>query len=146
MSNHGRDSKVDIDCHIHWSFVTVYSPHWVNRLRKNRFVWWFCVLTQLWIITAPVIAILERVYEVINPVWWYSHETENATSSSRSGREYSNGRDEAKVADFWAPMMIQAASFRLNEGELLNLDGMERIQRRHREREENLRSSRSEAF
>src|SRR5436190_12134253 len=52
--------------------LTVYSPSLINRLRTNPFIWWICVLLQLWIIAWPLIFLLESRYEVVFAEWYVS--------------------------------------------------------------------------
>ncbi|EFR03312.1 hypothetical protein MGYG_06311 [Nannizzia gypsea CBS 118893] len=56
--------------------LTVYSPHWINNLRTNRFVWWAVVILQLWIITWPIIILLERRYEPVTAQYYVYRESE----------------------------------------------------------------------
>lgn len=41
-----RDSVQTFMIHANESF-TIYSPHWINRLRLNNTVRWMCFLTGL---------------------------------------------------------------------------------------------------
>src|SRR3981081_931853 len=50
--------------------IAVYSPHWINRLRIHPYVFWFCILTQLWMITWPVLWLLEHRDEAIVSEWY----------------------------------------------------------------------------
>lgn len=130
--------KFETECHSYDNFVTVYSPHWINRLRTSTFVRAIFFVTQLWIISWIVIYFLESKYKVINSVWKSSREIKDITAPSGWRKVYANGRDEGKIADFWASTMIQAG----NEGrsQILTEGDMDRIQRRPRERMENLKS------
>ncbi|GBF66405.1 hypothetical protein TMEN_9125 [Trichophyton mentagrophytes] len=56
--------------------LTIYSPHWINKLRTNRFVWWVVVILQLWIITWPIIILLERRYEPAKAQYYVRRESE----------------------------------------------------------------------
>ena len=49
--------------------VTITTPHWLNRLRHNSFLYWFCILTQLWILTWPVLFLLTKRWEVVDVEW-----------------------------------------------------------------------------
>ncbi|KAJ5519979.1 hypothetical protein N7463_000432 [Penicillium fimorum] len=106
--------------------VTIYSPHWINRLRTNRFVWWVVVLLQLWIITWPVIFFLEKRYEVVHTRWNASLRPE---SDSPLAKCYAFGRDESSLAEYWAPAVKQAAwTRRQGEGDLLTRIDVDRLQ------------------
>ena len=74
-----------------YSSVTIYSPHWINQLRINRFVWWICVILQLWIITWPVIWLMEKRYEVARSQWNSSLDPGSETGLIKC---YAQGRDE----------------------------------------------------
>lgn len=119
-------------------FVTIYSPHWINRLRNNPFVFWLCVLLQLWIVTFPVIVALEKRYQVVQSVWRSSRQVEDATAPSGWRKVYAHGRNEAKLADFWAAAVMQAAWDQQNGGEILTESDLPRLQRRGQERMEQI--------
>lgn len=121
LSSHLRAANYRGDIKISTSIangtITVCSPHWINRLRNHRFVFWACIILQLWIVTWPVIWFLERRYEVVRSVWRSSREV-----ASPSGRRmvYACGKDEAAVADFWGPAVRQGAWCRTQESTILN--------------------------
>ncbi|CAG8936468.1 unnamed protein product [Penicillium salamii] len=106
--------------------VTVYSPHWINRLRANRFVWWAVVILQLWIITWPIIFFMEKRYEIANTRWFASLIPE---SDSAVERCYARGRNESALAEYWAPAVKQAAwSRRQGGGDVLTRMDADRLQ------------------
>ncbi|KAJ5199550.1 hypothetical protein N7491_009650 [Penicillium cf. griseofulvum] len=116
------------------TFVTVYSP------RNTSFVWWFCVLTQLWVITVIVIAFLERQYQVVHSTWRSSRVVKDTSVPSGVRKIYAHGRDETKLADFWASVVMQVAHDRRDEGETVTEGSIQRLQKRELERMENLAS------
>lgn len=93
--------------------ITIYSPHWINRLRNNWFVFWACVILQLWIVAWPVIWLLERRYEVVRSTWRSSRE---CTPSSGQRVLYPGGCDETALAEYWAPAVKQGAHCSVHEG------------------------------
>lgn len=106
--------------------VTIYSPHWINRLRANKFIWWLCVLLQLWLITWPVIWFLEKRYEIVNTRW---NASLDPGSESGLVKCYAQGRDEAGLAEFWSPSVKQAAwTRRQGEAGMLTKLDAERLQ------------------
>ncbi|CAG8898771.1 unnamed protein product [Penicillium egyptiacum] len=106
--------------------ITIYSPHWINRLRTNSFVWWVVVLLQLWIITWPVIFFVEKRYEVVHTRWNASLVPE---SDSPLAKCYAFGRDESSLAEYWAPAVKQAAwTRRHGQGNLLTRMDADRLQ------------------
>ncbi|KAL5358610.1 hypothetical protein BJX96DRAFT_45475 [Aspergillus floccosus] len=117
--------NVQISANLTNKSIVVYSPHWINRLRNHGFVYYFCILTQLWILTWPVIWWLERRYTVVESDWFVSRPT-------GAGRAYAGGRDEAAVAQDLAPVVTQAAWERrldrrvLTESEIRLLRQLER--------------------
>ncbi|KAJ5151097.1 uncharacterized protein N7482_010349 [Penicillium canariense] len=131
---------IEIATSARQTFITVYSPHWINHLRNNSFVWWFCVLSQLWIITLVVITCLERRYQVVHSVWRSSREVKDTSMPSGSRKIYAHGRDETKLADLWAPAVMQAACDQLDGGETLKEGSILRLQQRAQERMENIES------
>ena len=48
---------------------TIATPHTLNRLRNNFWAWWFFVLTQLWIITWPLLFFLTKRWAVVEIEW-----------------------------------------------------------------------------
>jgi hypothetical protein len=105
--------------------VTVYSPHWINQLRTNNFVWWICVLLQLWIITWPVIWLMEKRYEVARSQWNASLDPGSETGLIKC---YAQGRDETQLAEFWAAAVKQAAwTRRQGSASLLTRNDAERL-------------------
>lgn len=106
--------------------LTVYSPHWINRLRLNKFVWWAVVILQLWIITWPIIWLMEKRYEVAQTHWNAALEADPTTGLAKC---YAQGRDESQLAQFWAPAVQQAAwTRRKGENSLLTRIDAERLQ------------------
>ncbi|RJE20958.1 hypothetical protein PHISCL_06694 [Aspergillus sclerotialis] len=106
LNYHG---KVIIEPVIANSRITIYSPHWINTLRNNGFIFWACVILQLWILTWPVIWVLERRYEVVRSNWFiHGHDGQNLGSEiPQEGRL--PGPGEAAIAELWAPIVRQAA-------------------------------------
>lgn len=108
------------------STVTIYSPHWINRLRTNTFVWWLVVILQLWIITWPVIWFMEKRYEIARTRWNASLDPGSETGLIKC---YARDRDETALAEFWAPAVMQAAwTRRQGEGSMLTRLDAERLQ------------------
>lgn len=106
--------------------VTIYSPHWINRLRANNFVWWLFVILQLWIITWPIIWLMEKRYEVARTRWNASLDPGSETGLIKC---YAQDRDESALAEFWAPAVMQAAwTRRQGEGSMLTRLDAERLQ------------------
>ncbi|KAJ5241765.1 uncharacterized protein N7469_000092 [Penicillium citrinum] len=132
--------KMEVVCSAPNDFITICSLHWINRLRMNAFVWWFCVLTQLWIITLPVVCFNLKSYQVVDSVWKVSRKVKDPNELSGIKKVYAQGRDEAKIADLWAPTMIHAARSRLNDEEVLTLKDLGRFLRRAQERLDTLRA------
>ncbi|OOF91958.1 hypothetical protein ASPCADRAFT_56527 [Aspergillus carbonarius ITEM 5010] len=109
--------------------LVVYSPHWVNQLRNNGFVYWCCIILQLWIITWPVIWFLERRYDVVRSVWYFSRVEGGET-------QYACYRSEAAIADELAPAVTQAALERRLDGKMLTPQEMELLDRLGKERQQ----------
>jgi len=104
------------------SSITIYSSHWINKLRANKFVWWICVLLQLWIINWPTIWLMEKRYEVVRSHW-------NASLRMRSTGlvEYAQGHDERQLGEFWASAVKQAAWGRRQGGAVLTKEDAQRL-------------------
>jgi hypothetical protein len=106
--------------------VTIYSPHWINRMRANRYIWWIFVILQLWIITWPVIWFLEKRYETVHTCW---NSSLDCAADSGLVKAYARGRDETTLGEFWAPAVKQMAWSRRRgqAGTLTRMDA-ERVQ------------------
>ncbi|QKX55113.1 uncharacterized protein TRUGW13939_02205 [Talaromyces rugulosus] len=109
------------------STITVYSPHWINKLRNHGVAYWVFIISQLWIFAWPVIWLLERRYEVVDSTWYASHGAEAHRDYSMA-RQYAQGRDENTLGEFWAPAVKQAAWARRTNSEIVSLADAERLQ------------------
>jgi hypothetical protein len=65
-------------------------------------VYYTCLILQLWLITWPIIWLLERRYAVVSSVWLFSREVEGQ-------QVYARNLDEAGIADELGPVVTQAA-------------------------------------
>ncbi|KAJ5370428.1 uncharacterized protein N7496_006520 [Penicillium cataractarum] len=108
------------------SSVTIYSPHWINRLRTNKYIWWLVVLLQLWIITWPIIWFMEKRYEIAFTRWNASLDPNTESSLVKC---YARNRNESALAEWWAPAVKQAAwTRRSGDNNLLTRLDAERVQ------------------
>lgn len=119
--------------------ITVYSRHWINKLRNNPFVFWACIILQLWILTWPLIWLLERRYEVVRSMWWSSREVQDPGSPSGWSKAYANGRNETQLAEYWCPAVAEMAWAGCTAGEVLTERDVARLQRIGRQRMEQMR-------
>ncbi|KAJ5099797.1 hypothetical protein N7532_006798 [Penicillium argentinense] len=128
---------VEITTSIPHSVITIYSSHWINKMRTNFFIFWFFIVAQLWIITLPLLCLLDQKYEIASE--WRSSQTFKDSNASLR-KVYALGRDEAKLADFWTATVVGAVTDRLNDGVVLNVGSLQRMRRRAQERRENIES------
>ncbi|KAF7590007.1 hypothetical protein BBP40_003451 [Aspergillus hancockii] len=130
LTSHLRSLNYQGNIQISTSFsnpsFTVYSPHWINRARNNSFVYYTCLILQLWLITWPIIWLLERRYAVVDSVWLFSREV-------GTQQVYARDRDEAGIADDLAPVVTQAAWERRLDGRFLTDQDMRLLRRLERE-------------
>ena len=49
--------------------TTIVSDHWINRYRHNKYIWWACVILQLWIFTWPLLWLMTKRWEVFSVDW-----------------------------------------------------------------------------
>ncbi|RAH43429.1 uncharacterized protein BO95DRAFT_394080 [Aspergillus brunneoviolaceus CBS 621.78] len=106
--------------------VTIYSPHWINRLRimaaPGPSPWWVVgLLVLLSMMLWPILWLLEQRYEVIYVQWHPSFRVPplssvgdasfTSASAAPGANQKLNGGYEAVVAfgDFWGPAVQQAA-------------------------------------
>lgn len=52
--------QITITFPLSYRTVTVISNHPFNRLRNNKFFYWFCIIFQLWIITWPILFFMTK--------------------------------------------------------------------------------------
>ncbi|KAF3483590.1 uncharacterized protein GIQ15_02914 [Arthroderma uncinatum] len=96
--------------------VTVYSPHMLNGLRTNRFVWWAVVILQLWIFAWPLLILLEKRYEPV--------EVEHHVC--RAGDYCPPFEGEDAWTKMFAPAISAAALGRRKDGEIVTVNDIER--------------------
>ncbi|KAL9088909.1 MAG: hypothetical protein Q9165_005966 [Trypethelium subeluteriae] len=61
--------RVAFEVKMEGAEFVVYSEHWMNRLRLNRWVYWVCVVLQLWILTWPLLWLCTARFEIVEAVW-----------------------------------------------------------------------------
>ncbi|OJD19552.1 hypothetical protein AJ78_00524 [Emergomyces pasteurianus Ep9510] len=100
-----------IEIHTHNANLTVYSPSLLNKLRTNNSVWWVCIILQLWLITWPLLIILEKRYEPITATWyaWYNEV-------------YACGLSEANWLELFTPVIKRSVLARAKDGEVIGLE------------------------
>ncbi|KAI4228755.1 MAG: hypothetical protein LQ349_006503 [Xanthoria aureola] len=49
--------------------TTIVSDQWINRYRHNKYIWWICVILQLWIFTWPVLWLMTKRWEIFSVEW-----------------------------------------------------------------------------
>ncbi|RAL16179.1 uncharacterized protein BO97DRAFT_403307 [Aspergillus homomorphus CBS 101889] len=121
--------------HVHVSpslangMITIYSPHWINRLRNHGFVYWACIILQLWFITWPVIWFLERRYEVVRSEWFSSQLVCDPAHPDGQRKVYAGNQDELTAAETWAPVVREAVWQGRKGGDILGEEEVERLRR-----------------
>ncbi|EER41548.1 conserved hypothetical protein [Histoplasma capsulatum H143] len=100
-----------IEMHTHNAHLTVYSPALINKLRTNTFVWWVCVLLQLWLITWPLLYIMEKPFEPITATWY-----------ARYNEEHACGLSEAVWLELFTPVIKRSVLARAKDGEMVGLE------------------------
>ncbi|PYH43078.1 NuoB/complex I 20 kDa subunit family protein [Aspergillus saccharolyticus JOP 1030-1] len=116
--------------------ITIYSPHWVNRLRNHGFVYWACIILQLWIITWPIIWFLERRYEVVRSEWYSSQLVCDPAHPDGQRKVYAGNQDELTAAEAWAPVVREAVWQGRKGGDILGEEEVERLRRLGTQRSE----------
>ncbi|KAL9622413.1 MAG: hypothetical protein Q9160_003257 [Pyrenula sp. 1 TL-2023] len=114
---------ITVETHIENAGFTVYSPHWINKLRVNSFVWYLCAILQLWIITWPVIWLMEKRYEVVSCKWYFAHHV-----TSSGFRELARGYDEEGWVRMWGKAIRKAAEWRRRDGEYLTREDLQLVE------------------
>jgi hypothetical protein len=52
--------------------ITVQTNSLLNRLRHNKFFYWFCIIFQLWVITWPILFFMTKRWAVVTVGWEYA--------------------------------------------------------------------------
>ena len=123
---------------------TVYSDHWINRLRTNRVVYWVCIVLQLWILTWPVLLLCTGRFAVVRADWPYKKRRQDVDPSLRDGGlEYPGEVDkdywyasmsENTFLETWGRVIVDAA-FARRQGEVGSEDFRRVMQLMQAERE-----------
>ncbi|KAK2759308.1 hypothetical protein FQN54_002786 [Arachnomyces sp. PD_36] len=127
--------------------LTIQTPHWVNRARANPFIWWCCVILQLWVITWPILLLMERKYSPLKSQWFTSRpdpSSYNPTTLSYT-RTFARGLDEKAWVAYWANAIKEAALTRRRDGEVVGEGDVERLARSGGDGVEVLRRAEMEA-
>lgn len=77
---------------------------------------------------------LERRYKIVHSEWRSSRQVEDATAEPGLAKVYTHGRDEEKLADYWAAGVMQAAWDQKDDGGILTELDLPRLRRRGQER------------
>ncbi|KAL4869874.1 hypothetical protein BDV12DRAFT_195882 [Aspergillus spectabilis] len=134
----GYQGHISVSTAMANGFVTFYSPHWINKLRNNAFAYWACIILQLWIITWPIIWLMERRYEVVRSEWFTSQTVADPSLPGGSGKIYAGGHDEATAAEMWAPVVREAAWQGVNHNEILQEAQIETLRVQGNQRREQI--------
>ncbi|OJD23874.1 hypothetical protein ACJ73_04766, partial [Blastomyces percursus] len=102
---------ISIEIHTHNAHLTVYSPSLLNKLRINTFVWWACVILQLWILAWPLLILLEKRYEPITATWYAQYDEQPAC-----------GLSEALWLTVFTPVIKRSVLARAKDGEVVGLE------------------------
>lgn len=131
LKSHIRDinyrGSISMELVVAKSTITVYSPHWINKMRNHGVVYWIFIISQLWILAWPVIWLLEKRYEIVDSNWFASRVIEDDNGHT-TPRTYAHGRDEHALGDFWAPAVKQAAWTRRANMEIVSREDAQRLQ------------------
>ncbi|KAL4949053.1 hypothetical protein BDW69DRAFT_82721 [Aspergillus filifer] len=134
----GYQGHISISPVIANGFVTFYSPHWINKARNDAWIFWPCIILQLWIITWPIIWFMERRYEVVRSEWFSSQSVADPSLPGGSAKIYAGGHDEATAAELWAPVVREAVWKGICHGEILGDAEIEEFNRQGVQRRETL--------
>lgn len=127
--------------------LSIQTPHFINRARANSFIWWFCVIFQLWLITWPVIFLLEKKYSIVTSQWFTSRPDTSSydPSTLTYSRTFARGRDEKEWVGYWACAIKEAALTRRKDGEVVGEGDVRRLGRENGDGVEVLRRAEMEA-
>lgn len=77
---------------------TVYSDNWMFRARDNPVIFLICAITQLWILTWPILLVCTQRFEVVTSEWPMKKVINGQTVyASCSEQEWLDTRGEAAV-------------------------------------------------
>lgn len=140
--------RISVTTDARYHSLKIQTPHPLNRARANPFIWWFCVIFQLWIITWPIILLLEQKYEVARSEWFVSRPDTSSydPSALTHSRTFARGRGEKEwVEEYWAAAIKEAALTRRKDGEVVGEGDVRRLARDGGDGVENLRRAEMEA-
>ncbi|KLJ06683.1 hypothetical protein EMPG_17821 [Blastomyces silverae] len=102
---------ISIEIRTHNAHLTIYSPSLLNKLRINTFVWWACIILQLWIITWPLLILLEKRYEPITATWYAQYDEQPAC-----------GLSESMWLNLFTPVIKRSVLARARDGEMVGIE------------------------
>ncbi|KAB8698105.1 hypothetical protein FH972_026355 [Carpinus fangiana] len=108
---------------------SIYSDHWMNRALNNAWIWWACVVLQLWIVCWPVLLLCTGTYDGVSSEWLYKRriilnedEVERGDAREMQFRMLYASESEQQWYAKWGEAMIEAAFARrqgwLDRGDL----------------------------
>lgn len=85
---------------------TVYSDHWMNRARNNRYIYWTCIILQLWILAWPILWFCTGKFAIAKADWPYKKPVHY--SASREPWRYAS-ISEQQFLETWGYVLADAA-------------------------------------
>ena len=76
--------------------ITLQTSHVFNKMRYNKFLYWFCIIFQLWIITWPILFFMTKRWAVVSVMWPYRKYM------NRRPQEQSEATPRLMAEDEWA--------------------------------------------
>ena len=102
----GYRGQIQVNVEVEKAGFVVRSPHWINKARGNMFVWWTMVILQLWILSWPVIWLLEKKWTPVRADWYTSVEYDQGATKVK---RYATGLDEAGWVSRWRKGIMKGA-------------------------------------
>ena len=62
---------IEISFRIYPHSITILPQNNISRWRVNNYIWWFCAITQLWLITWPLLFLMTLRWQVLEVLWPY---------------------------------------------------------------------------
>lgn len=84
---------------------SIYSAHWMNRARTNDWIWWACVILQLWIFCWPILWLCTGTFDGVSTRWFYKVPIHG----DETGRHFYVNESEEQWLATWGETIADAA-------------------------------------
>ncbi|KAF2229660.1 hypothetical protein EV356DRAFT_510320 [Viridothelium virens] len=129
--------RIDFEIKMENEGFVVYSDHWMNRLRLNRWVYWVCIVLQLWVLTWPLLWLCTARFEVVKVGWPYKLPRQEVVRRmearrGRRGGRGGEGEEDREVlpafSEAWCYASMSEEEFLASWGKMIVVEAVARRQ------------------